>query len=107
MWSGSRPSALTWSRKTGPRNSGSDAAAGDRVLQQLASPDLLAHGLAGDLVARLLDAAVEESLDAVLGVLHDAGGAHEGAEARRDVGPLGEITANQLIELGGLLAERR
>jgi hypothetical protein len=43
----------------------------------------------------------------VLGVLHDPRGADEGAEARRDVGALGEIAADELVELGGFLAERR
>ncbi len=69
--------------------------------------DLLAHGLARDLVARLLDAAVDQPLDAVLRVLHDARRADEGAEARRDVGALGEVAADQLVELRGLLPERR
>ena len=43
----------------------------DRVLQQLAAPDLGADRLARDLVARVLDAAVEQPLDAVLRVVHD------------------------------------
>ena len=65
-----------------------------------------AHRLARDLVARLLDAAVDQPLDAVLRVLQDPRGADEGAEARRDVGALGEVAADQLVELRGLLAER-
>jgi hypothetical protein len=37
-----------------------DVRARDRVLEQLAAADLLAHGLARDLVPRLLDAAIDE-----------------------------------------------
>ena len=86
---------------------GRNVAPRDDVLQELAAPDLLAHGLPRDLVPRLLDAAVDQPLDAVLGVLHDARRPDEGAEARRDVGPLGEVPADQLVELRRLLPERR
>ena len=84
-----------------------DVLARDRVLQQLAAPDLLADRLARDLVPRLLDAPVDQPFDAVLGVLHDARRAHERAEARRDVGALGEVPADELVELRRLLSQRR
>ncbi len=78
----------------------------DRVLKQLPAPNLRAHGLARHLVARVLDAAIDQALGPVLRIVRDAAGADEGTEAPREIGPLGEISADQLVELRRLLLQR-
>ena len=83
-----------------------EIAAGDGVVQQLASLNLRPHGLAGDLVVRFLEAAIEQALDAVFRIEGDAGRADERAEPSFQVRLLGQVPADQLVELSRFLFER-
>ena len=71
-----------------------------------AAPDLGADGLSRDLVPRLLDAAIDRPFEAELRVVHDAPAADVGAEPAAHVRLLGQVAADQLVELRRLLLER-